>query len=158
MNPSSTASSDPTTVTIDLTDATTLAESVSRLSPSVRERIGNAIADTDSEVRRRYMLSEIQHVLTEEAEDPGRTPVAVVFTAGTEHGNGYLLSSCGDVVFDDSSTETIDFGDLDEMLSIEYGNVPGNYAVSVDLRTGAFVYDSELTIRQALNNPRPVKE
>jgi hypothetical protein len=40
-------------VTLDITDAATLATSVALLAPAVREQIGNAIADAESAERRR---------------------------------------------------------------------------------------------------------
>jgi hypothetical protein len=62
------------------------------------------------------------------------TAVGVVFTT-TEFDNGYFLSPYGTVLYTDGSTHEVDFADIDEYFTEEYGSRGTTFTLAVDLRT-----------------------
>lgn len=120
----------PALVTLDLTAPFA---GVDELDDGVRDRIRDALRDYASAENGRTIMATIREVLAREA--PEQTVVGVVFET-MEFDNGYFVSTFGDALFTDGTTEHIDFRELDETFSDEFGARGSDFTVTVDLRPG----------------------
>ncbi len=119
------------TVTIDMTSDQTIAASISAMPSSARDQLARVLRDAESADNATSILDSIRETLAE--QHPGKTAVGVLFVT-MNWDNGDYLHEDGTVVFDDGTTENVDFAIADE-LTDEYGCVHAGYTLAVDLRT-----------------------
>lgn len=126
----------PKTVTIDVTNGTTVAESIARLDDAARELIATALRTHASSRNDEKILATIREVLA--SDFPDRTPVGVLFTP-KRWADGYFLTDGHDhaeVLFTDGDSENVDFSRafLDDVFREEFGCRGQDCVLSVDLR------------------------
>lgn len=126
-----------TTVTIDITSAQTIADTVAALPSSTRDQISRALRDAESVSNSSLILASIRETLAEEA--PGKTAVGVRFLT-MEYDNGHYLHENGTVLYDDGTTEETDLN-VGDQLTDEYGRVGPSHSLVIDLRTDEFTED-----------------
>lgn len=115
-----------------------LAGSVSQLDTGRRMQLADALRQLQSADHDRAIVGTVREVLAQ--EQPDREAVAVVFsTSGWD--NRYFLESSGLVLYADTSTDDIDiddidFGDIAEVFTDEFGMRGPQFGLAVNLRTG----------------------
>lgn len=152
-----------TTVTIDLADEVTAVQSLRVLDSAQRDRILQASQEILSAEREQEIVAVIRQVLADSFPPPGSTgrsrqsaPVGVLFLT-SEYDNGYFLGTDGTVVFDNGATAELDFEDLNEVFSDEYGVCGSNFTLAVDLRTDEIDADDhgEDSVHRRFRIPQP---
>jgi hypothetical protein len=106
---------------------------VSGLDSGQRDRLADALRHAATAQRYQDMVDTVREVLAR--EEPGRAAVAVVFTA-MEWDNGFFLTATGRVLFGDGSVDEVEFDDIDEVFTDEFGVVGSSFGLGVDVRTG----------------------
>jgi hypothetical protein len=157
------------TITIDTTDATTIAAGVAQLDDTTRALLADAL-HVDNHHRPQepdVIITEIRDVLHKEYDalwtrwqiQGGQVPVVGVLFTATEYENGFYVNDSGQVLFQDGTTDYVQFGSLiEEWFTEDYGCVGRNFTVAVDLRTdGIDADDSWEDIHVRFQHPVPWK-
>lgn len=106
-------------------------EWVAGLTDDQRDRLRRSIEQIDSTSTDETILSSVRERLAEYGDD--NPAVCVVFDT-TEWDNGYFLTSEGFVLFADGSTDHVDFDDIDDHFTVEFGTRGASCGLAVDLR------------------------
>lgn len=114
-------------------DWANLAAWVSGLDSGLRDRLSDALRHEETAQRYREIVGTVREVLAR--EQPDRPAVAVVFTT-MEWDNGFFLTATGRVLFADGSTDDVEFDDIDEVFTDEFGVVGSSFGLGVHVRTG----------------------
>lgn len=146
----------PRSTTLDFTTNDSLAASIATLSDEDITRLVALLREHADRVSDRELITLLRDDLAEQF--PDHTPVGVLLMPVAEDSVGSYLGSTGDVLFDDGTEDTVDFGDpIEEVLTTRWPNVGSQAAVAVDLRsegTVSFAH-ADYDIYDWFNWPRP---